>query len=333
MEMDKQGFYHITHLSNLESIVRRGLYSHDQVRRRKIPASVVYDRDIVARRGYIPTDTRNSLHEYVNLYFNPRNPMMYRVKVYDLAVVQVNLGVLNRKGVWLADGNAAANATAIHPVETSKLAQLRQQVDRESWNDPDETIKKENGRKMMAECLVPVHVAPAMIEAVHVVDRRNADRVMQWLSGTGIRLIVNPHMFFSSGKKWEYVRNLPSLAAVSHPPSIPQNSVKVAVQQAGVSAKPSSDSPADKSVDAPANTPEPAAAIPSAVAPVSAPAPTRPGAQQTRQGEVSVPVHPATDSARTGRKGGKSKIWELLLVLFMILLVLASYEAFRRFRT
>lgn len=329
-------FYYISDLSNLASILGRGIYSHQQVARRKIASNTVYDENVVARRSRISTGDKRSLHEYANLYFNPRNPMLYRVKVYegrDVVVFQVNGEIVNRNGVLLADGNAAANATNFHPVDANMLRNIRQQVDIESWNDDDEFVKKENARRIMAECLVPVHVAPAMIEAVHVGDKHSAEKVMFMLASAGVPVIVNPHMFFSSGSKWEYVKNLPQEAPVSPARSLPQDGVKVAVQQAGLSAQPSSDSPADKSVDAPANTPEPAAAIPSAVAPVSAPAPTRPGAQQTRQGEVSVNEHPAADSARTGRKSGKSKIWELLLVLFMILLVLASYEAFRSFRT
>ncbi len=332
--MDKDGFYHITHISNLESILKRGLYSHDQVRKCKILPSIVYDRDIVEWRGYIPTARRKSLHEYVNLYFNPRNPMMYRVKVHerrDVAVVQVNSRVLDRKDVLLADGNAAANATAFHPVDMKTLAQLRQQVDRESWNDPDEAVKKENKRKMMAECLVPEHVPPTMIEAVHVVDRRSADRVMQLLSGTGIRLIVNPHMFFSSGKKWEYVKNVPRPAPVSHPRSIPQHSgKKVAIQPVETPAQPSPVSPVDTSVDTPANTPESASAIPSAAVQTGTPAPIRRKGPQALKSEVKAPIADHTVSSRAGKKSRTSIQWDwLVFLILMIFFVLVSYEVSR----
>ena len=332
MEIGRDGFYQITHISNLKSILKRGLYSHDQVRKRKISSSVVYDKGIVERRRYIPTDKRKSLHEYINLYFNPRNSMMYRVKAIeerDVIVIQLNSGILGRKGVFLADGNAAANATNFHLVDKETLAQLRHQVDRESWNDADEIVKKENVSKMMAECLVPVHIPPEMIEVVHVVDRRSAVKAMRLLSGTGIRLIVNPHMFFSSGKEWEFVRNIPRPAPVSRPRSIPQHGVKVAVQRSETHAKPESVSPANAPA-APANTPVAAFMIASVGVPASAPTPTRRKTQQTRKSEVRVPAHVSAVSSRAGRKSGMSRLWDWLAFLLMICFVLALYEAIRR---
>ncbi|MCY4527230.1 MAG: DUF4433 domain-containing protein [Anaerolineaceae bacterium] len=333
MVSGKHAFYHITPVSNLTSVFERGLYSHDQLVRRSIQFSIVYDPDIVERRGRIPTGTRRSLHEYVNLYFNPRNAMMYLIKAIeqrDVAVVQVNVGVLDRKDVWLADGNAAASATSFHPVGTKTLAQLRQQVDRESWNDPDESVKKENSRQMMAECLVPVHISSKLIEAVHVFDRRSAEAVIRLLSGTGARIYVNPYMFFSSGEKREFVRRSSRPMPVGHSRSIPQHSAKIAIQQTKTPAKEVFVSSATTAAAAPANASATTSLNSPAAVPVSASASARRKAKQTRKSEGRTPVHSAAVSSRRGGETRPSRLWEWLSFLLMIFFVLALYETFRR---
>jgi len=328
------GFYHITPVSNLPTILEHGLYSHTQLVRRKILFSVAYDSNIVERRGRIPTGTRRSLHEYVNLYLNPRNAMMYLVKVIercDVAVVQVNSRVLDRKDVWLTDGNAAANATSFHPVDMKTLAQLRHQVDCESWNDPDESLKAENKRKMMAECLVPVHISPELIEVVYFNDLQSADKVIQSSSGVDIRLLVYPYLFFSSEKKG----NMHSVAKpqpVSHPRSNQQHRVKVAIQHTKTPDKEVFASSATKPPAAPEDTSAATTLLTSPAVLGNASAPTRRMAQQNRKSESWTPVHSAAVSLRTNRKVGKSKLWELFVFLLKLLFILALYEVIRGLR-
>src|SRR5436305_1862939 len=93
-----KGLYYITHIENLPSILDRGILSHAQVEARKVPYTPIYDSQIVSRRKEKSTPAGRSLWEYANLYFQPRNPMLYRVvhekDKRDLAIVSVSPGIL-----------------------------------------------------------------------------------------------------------------------------------------------------------------------------------------------------------------------------------------------
>src|SRR5205823_1106691 len=115
-----KGFYYITHIENLLSILQHGILSHAQIEARKVPFRAIYDADIVSNRKGKSTPDRSSLWEYANLYLQARNPMMYRVVhekgAKDLAVVGVKPDVLSADGIWLTDGNAANAPTQFYHV-------------------------------------------------------------------------------------------------------------------------------------------------------------------------------------------------------------------------
>ncbi|MFH1919454.1 MAG: DarT ssDNA thymidine ADP-ribosyltransferase family protein, partial [Planctomycetota bacterium] len=88
---DIRYLFYITHIDNVASMVQRGVLSHAEVDRQQVPFTPIYDDSIVSRRKEKSTPEGRSLWDYANLYFQPRNPMMYRVihekKKDELAVV------------------------------------------------------------------------------------------------------------------------------------------------------------------------------------------------------------------------------------------------------
>lgn len=142
-----KSLYYITHINNLPSILERGILSHASIEAREIPFTPVYDRGIISKRKEKPTPDRRSLWEYANLYFQPRNPMMYRVvhekDRQNLAVVGVAAGVLNEPGVFITDGNAANDPTRFYPTpEGMKILQQQWKIiQNDWWNDLDGSKK------------------------------------------------------------------------------------------------------------------------------------------------------------------------------------------------
>ena len=70
--------YYITHIENLDSIIERGILSHSRaqsISHKKIDMTEVQER---RRTKCIPGG--GPLHEYANLYFSGRNPMLYKRK-------------------------------------------------------------------------------------------------------------------------------------------------------------------------------------------------------------------------------------------------------------
>ena len=100
-KLDIRELYYITHIDNLPSILTRGVYSHEKIEAEGVHSTHIYDADIVNRRNQITAPDKRSLWSYANLYFQPRNAMMYRVvhekDAKNLAVVGVNKRVLNEK--------------------------------------------------------------------------------------------------------------------------------------------------------------------------------------------------------------------------------------------
>jgi len=73
-------FYYITHIANLPSILKRGILAHQRIEDDGVEFTAIYDREIVGNRKNTTTPAGKSLWEYANAYFQPRNPMLYRVR-------------------------------------------------------------------------------------------------------------------------------------------------------------------------------------------------------------------------------------------------------------
>jgi ssDNA thymidine ADP-ribosyltransferase, DarT len=153
--------YYITHINNLASILQRGILSHAIVEKENIPSQAVYDNQIVVNRSAIATPNGKSLWEYANFYFQPRNPMLYRVLRENpdngIVVISIKPSILNIDGAFITTGNAASNMTEIVPASRSKdkefMSKIKGNIDIEWWKEEDGSK-----RKIMAECLVPESV-------------------------------------------------------------------------------------------------------------------------------------------------------------------------------
>jgi hypothetical protein len=108
---------YITPIANVPSIVKVGILSHNEVRRRTVQSVSVAAQVIQDRRKSKIIPGAKPLHEYVNLYISARNPMMYMRCSHhaELCVLRVSASVLNLPDVIIADGNAASDYTSFSP--------------------------------------------------------------------------------------------------------------------------------------------------------------------------------------------------------------------------
>jgi O-acetyl-ADP-ribose deacetylase (regulator of RNase III) len=194
-----KNLYYITHVENIPSIIEHGIMAHDLVEREGINYTPVYDSQIVANRRDKKAPNNQSLWTFANLYFQPRNPMMYRViheKDKDnIAVIGVRRDVLNLPGVYVSTGNAASMPSEILPVDQGlKVVERMWSIIRSEWWREEDGSK----RKIMAECLVPERVPPDLIDTVYVNKYLTADQVKLDIErfGGNIAVIPEPSMFF-----------------------------------------------------------------------------------------------------------------------------------------
>ncbi|WP_375505553.1 DarT ssDNA thymidine ADP-ribosyltransferase family protein [uncultured Nostoc sp.] len=197
--------YYITHINNVPSILKKGVLSHAIVEQENIQRTPVYDQQIVANRSNKNTPDGKSLWEYANLYFQPRNPMLYRVinenKDNGIVVLSIQPSILNRKDAFITTGNAASHLSQILPASSWKekeiIAEIIKGIDIEWWKEEDGTK-----RKIMAECLVFKTVAPDCIQAIYVPTENTAKKLEEIIQNSEYKNLprppvsIEPTMFF-----------------------------------------------------------------------------------------------------------------------------------------
>ena len=190
--------FYITHIENIPSILSRGIYSHEKVESEGIDYTPIYDENIVSRRKGILLENGKSLWSYANLFYNPRNPMLFRVTrekpINDLAVIGIHNRALDLRDVLISDGNAAHHISSIFPLDEKLLLRIVNKTRREWWNDIDGSK-----RKIMAECLVPDSVPPALVRSIYVASheaKQKVDKMLDPFSRDRLTIAPEPYMFF-----------------------------------------------------------------------------------------------------------------------------------------
>ena len=194
---DPVSLYYITHIDNLPSILDKGILAHERIKELDVPSTPIYNQEIVRRRKEKSTPDRKSLWNYANLYFQPRNPMMYclvqQQEKEDLVVVGVRKGVLQEKDVVITDGNAANDPTRFYSQSEGLVVLYKQRrvIQSDWWNDGDGSK-----RKIMAECLVPGQVKREYIHTLYVANDAARKQVKQVVSNRQTPIALEPHIFF-----------------------------------------------------------------------------------------------------------------------------------------
>jgi len=191
------GLYYITHVDNVPSILKRGILSHERVEKEEIEYTPIYDRGIVLKRGSKLTPDGRTLWSFANLFFQPRNPMLYRVicerSADEIAVLAVRPVILNRRDIFISTGNAAHSQSSILPRDEGLKAipEIREDLDRIWWSPLDGSK-----RRIMAECLVPDEVPPELIQAIYVPSHEASARMKEMLQQPSIQIVPEPRTFF-----------------------------------------------------------------------------------------------------------------------------------------
>ena len=94
---------------NAYSVMQHGILSHE--RAAKLKHHSVAMEEIQERRDKVQIPGGMRLHHYANLYFNARNPMMFKRKDQEdsLCVLRVSRDVLGLECVVLTDQNASSD--------------------------------------------------------------------------------------------------------------------------------------------------------------------------------------------------------------------------------
>lgn len=154
-------FYHMTHKDNIGGIMRHGIVSHTAVlERNDILARDISDHGVQQRRERPETEYFRSIHDYVPLYINPKNPMLYLRKnmQQEIVILRISPSILDECYYVFCDGNAASQSTK-YSVDPEVLRPSLEVLNAEYWNN-----FADGRRRRCAEVLIYPHVRPGMID-------------------------------------------------------------------------------------------------------------------------------------------------------------------------
>ena len=102
-------FHCIMPIDNVVSVMQHGILSHERVAR--LPHRSVALQPVQDKRDLKQVPGGLKLHQYANLYFHARNPMMFLrlSELPGLCVLRVSTEVLTVEGAAITDQNAASN--------------------------------------------------------------------------------------------------------------------------------------------------------------------------------------------------------------------------------
>jgi hypothetical protein len=181
-------------LDNVPSILEHGILSYE--RAAKLKHRSVAMQPVQDRRDQKQVPGGLKLHQYANLYFHARNPMLYKRKDESpsLCVLSVSTRVLELPGTVIADQNAASDYVRfLHPSQWRLLA--FDDIYAMDWRHPDDPIAfwRHKARKC-AEVLVAQRVEPHFLIGAHVLNGIAATRLHDL--GFTLPVKLSPELFF-----------------------------------------------------------------------------------------------------------------------------------------
>lgn len=197
--------YHITHISNLNSIIATGgLHCDNGCASGGIAPTGIAHAHIKQRRAQrvVPVPPGGTLADYVPFYFAPRSPMLYSIHTGYVAGYQGGQTAVlhlvssaqsvasNGHQFAFSDGHAEISFSAF----SNQLGALQQLVDwavmpLQYWNDtPADPDRK---RRRQAEFLVHQFFPWTLVDSIGVYDQATATQVQQVLQGAAHKPVVN----------------------------------------------------------------------------------------------------------------------------------------------
>ncbi len=187
--------HYISPIGNLASIALRGILSHRQARAVEHQSVAMQEVQAIRARKKVPGG--RALHEYVNLYVNGRNPMLFMrsAEFADLVVLRVSADVLDLPDVVVTDRNAASDWVRFAAAPGGLAIVSEEYTFAEYWTHPEDPIEQlRHKSRMCAEVLVPDRVPAEYIGAAYTASADVLEKVRAVESG--LRTTVNKRLFF-----------------------------------------------------------------------------------------------------------------------------------------
>ncbi len=192
----------ITPIANIPSILSIGLLSYNGAK--KVKHQTCANEEVQGRREQVVIPSGGRLHDYANLYFFARNPMMYYLlnegqkDHKELVVLSVSTDVMDIPGVIISDRNASRELALFRPAPKGLGMIDRDMIYAEYWTH-DNAIETYNHQGIMcSEVLVPRKVDFKYILKVYVSCEESLMNLIEVRASakSNIDVIKDGHLFF-----------------------------------------------------------------------------------------------------------------------------------------
>ncbi len=180
-------------INNIPSVLEHGILSHEKVA--ELPHSDVSLAAVQNKRASKTIPNGLKLHQYANLYFHARNPMMFsrQDRANELCILKISNQVINLPNVVLSDQNAASDYVRfLSPADYQQIN--FDWVYAHDWTDPDQITQWQKASAKCAEVLVPHTVLPEYIIGAYVINEEVELKLKQ--NGFFQPITINSYLFF-----------------------------------------------------------------------------------------------------------------------------------------
>jgi len=179
-------FQNISLIDNMPSILKHGVLSYAEAA--KIPHLSVALESVQEKRDQKRVPGGLALHEYANVYFHARNPMMSkrRNEAHRLCVLRVSTEILNLPGAVITDQNAASKYVRFLAPNFLQYLNLPYVFARD-WRHPGDQIEEwRHSSAKCAEVLIPQRIPPEFVIGACVLNAASKTQ----LEGHGFTLPI-----------------------------------------------------------------------------------------------------------------------------------------------
>ena len=186
--------YNIMPINNTSSVIEHGILCFELANRFNHTSIAL--NSVQERRAAVDVPGGLNLHQYANLYFDARNPMMYlrRKDAEQLCVFAITRNVLDIDGCIVTDRNASTEIVRFSSptvgIETIEFDKVFSRV----WVHNDQFERQNHKAIKCAEVLIPYRIDYSLIIKAFVCENESMQKMKK--IGFEKEIIVDRDIFF-----------------------------------------------------------------------------------------------------------------------------------------
>jgi hypothetical protein len=185
--------HNIMPIDNIKSVLEHGILCHEEAAR--LPHADVSMAAVQDRRDLVSVPGGLRLHQYANLYFDARNPMMFKRngQAHSLCVLAVSTSIFKLKGVVITDQNASSKYVRFYAPDYIKALDF-EKIYADDWRHENQIDYWRHKSAKCAEVLVPRVIPVKYVIKAYVASCVAEERLKE--TGFQQPIELNPRLFF-----------------------------------------------------------------------------------------------------------------------------------------